>query len=544
MKILFAMASPEYLRFYDDTIQLLASRGHRVAVAVNADREKKPIRLEGLDLSDGRVVAVGLVPERGGVWGSIAYGLRGLVDFSRYLHPHFAAAPALRARMKRKVLPRAFHVLDAMRTLGATGTRVLLAGLAVLERAIPASREVEAFLRAHAPDVVLVSPLVDAGSDQVDLVKAAQALGIPVAACIASWDNLTNKGLLRVQPDRVIVWNEAQRREAVDYHATAADRVVLTGAQPFDRWFERRLSTTRDAFCMRAGLPPGRPYVLYTCSSSFIAMSPAELAFVRSWIGALRAHPATAGVPVLVRPHPYNRAAWETAHLSDLGDVAIWPDHAYNPIEEESRSGFFDSLYHSAAVVGINTSAMIEAAILGRPVLSIQTSESAAKQEGTLHFHHLLPENGGFLRVASTLDEHVHQLVDVLARPGAVRAETARFVASFIRPHGIDRPCTPLVADAVEAIGNGAMGRKRPTPWWAPFLWPVLLAGGAYGGMWWLATDPKALRSLRKKAGSRLHRSRRVLGRAARIGVDRMSRHGTRAARRWSRMFGIVAGRR
>ena len=513
MTILFAMASPEYLRFYDSTIQLLASRGHHVLLAVNTQRDKKPVRLDGVESADGRIVTVGLVPERTGMWGAIAYGLRGVMDFSRYLHPDFAAAPALRARMKRKVLPRAFHMLDGLRTLGVTGTRLLMAGLAALERAIPSSREIEAFLRGHRPDVVLVTPLVDAGSDQVDLVKASQALGIPVAACIASWDNLTNKGVLRVQPDRVIVWNEAQRREAVAYHGIPAEHVVVTGAQPFDRWFERRPGTTRDEFCRRAGLPTGRPYVLYTCSSSFIALSPAECGFVRSWIAALRAYAATSDVPVIVRPHPYNRAAWDTADLADLKNVAIWPQGPYNPVDEESRSGFFDSLYHSAAVVGINTSAMIEAAIVGRSVLAIQSGEFGAKQEGTLHFHYLLPENGGFVRVASTLEQHVAQLADVLERPEDARAETARFVASFVRPHGVDAPCTPLIADAIEALGRSARREPKPTPWWAPLVWPALFAGGAYGGVWWLATDPKAMKTLRKKG------------------------------KRWNRMFGTVVGR-
>ena len=32
---------------------------------------------------------------------------------------------------------------------------------------------------------------------------------------VLSWDNLTNKGLIRVQPDQVFVWNEAQKAEAV-----------------------------------------------------------------------------------------------------------------------------------------------------------------------------------------------------------------------------------------------------------------------------------------------------------------------------------------
>ena len=82
---------------------------------------------------------------------------------------------------------------------------------------------------------------------------------------------------------------------------------------------------------------------------------------------------------------------------------------------------------------------MVEAAILGKPVLSLLTEEFAATQKGTLHFHYLLPENGGFLRVASTLDEHVTQLVEALRHPDVSRAQTHAFVRSFLRPRGLRR---------------------------------------------------------------------------------------------------------
>jgi hypothetical protein len=120
-----------------------------------------------------------------------------------------------------------------------------------------------------------------------------------------------------------------------------------------------------------------------------------------------------------LRPHPFNADAWVNADFSDLGPVAIWPRQRYTPAEESARTSFFDSLFYSAAIVGINTSAMIEGAILSRPVLSLLTPEFAGTQEGTLHFHYLLPENGGFLRVAHSLDEHEAQLAEVFAESGA-----------------------------------------------------------------------------------------------------------------------------
>jgi len=164
-------------------------------------------------------------------------------------------------------------------------------------------------------------------------------------------------------------------------------------------------------------------------------------------------------VPVLVRPHPFNVDAWAHADFSDLGPVAIWPRERYTPAEESARNSFFDSLYHSAAIVGINTSAMVEGAILGKPVLSLLTPEFAGTQEGTLHFHYLLPENGGFLRVANTLEAHEAQLADALANPAAVRKQSERFVGGFLRPRGLATPCTPFLADAFESAAS-----RRPAP--------------------------------------------------------------------------------
>ena len=87
-----------------------------------------------------------------------------------------------------------------------------------LEDAIPPSTRLAGWLREQGYGVVLVSPLVDHGSDQADVVKAAQLAGIPTGALITSWDNLTTKGVMRVRPDRVFVWNETQRQEAAEMH--------------------------------------------------------------------------------------------------------------------------------------------------------------------------------------------------------------------------------------------------------------------------------------------------------------------------------------
>ena len=460
MRVLFVLYYPGYLRYYDSVIHELADRGHEVVVAFSKEG-KQDEGLEALPHPSGRVSKAPRVPRRQDTWRPLAMLLRPLTDYVRYLHPRYDEAEHLRRRHE-KFLPWGLGFLRWLPTFDPRIVRALHRLLDALERAIPSSTELEEFVAEKRPDVLVVSPLLADLGHQTDLVKSAQALGVPAVLGVGSWDHLTTKGLLKAHPERTIVWNEIQRAEAGEYHYVPAERVVVTGAQPFDRWFGRAPTRDRDAFCRRVGLPPERPFVLFLGSTASISAPRAELRFVREWIGALRSseQPEVSTVSVLVRPHPYNPGLWADADLSDLGSVAVWPRGGANPVDEENRTDYFDSMYHSVATVGINTSAMIESAIVGRPVLTVRAPEFTETQEGTVHFHYLLPEHGGFLRVASSIDEHVHQLGEVLGDPDAASAELSRFVSSFVRPQGLERPSTPLVADAIEEAARMAVDKN------------------------------------------------------------------------------------
>jgi hypothetical protein len=547
-RILFVLASPEYLRYFDTTMALLVERGHTVAVSVNWLREKKHARLDGL-IADPRIEILGQVPSRDDLWLHLARAVRGSFDFVRYLHPSLAGATALRERARRKSAPRILWRLDRKPSLAPAALERIYRICRTIEASIPVSGRVVRFLRAFRPDLVVVSPLVDSMSSQVDMVRAAQSLGIPAALAVASWDNLTNKGHVRVQPDLVTVWNDKQKAEAITLHDVAAERVEVTGAQLFDRWFERQPSQSRDAFCTMVGLPADRPIVLYTASSIFIARSELEVPFVRAWLTALRATaaPGIRDAAVLVRPHPFNGAAWEHTDLSDLGPVAIWPRGRYTPASETSRDGFFDSLFYSSAVVGINTSAMIEAAILRKPVLSLLTPQFGGTQEGTLHFRYLLPEHGGFLRVASTVEAHLVQLSEVIDHPETVQAELNRFVGSFIRPLGVDQPCTPRLADALERAAHPAAAARGsvairllrvvmlPVAALVALVSPKLDAEGRAGDSWSRRIGP-ALQLLRKRLIKKPLRS--TIGTLS--SWTRLSKRTRRATRR---VVGVLARR-
>jgi hypothetical protein len=445
MRVLFVMRHPGYVRNFAPVLDELASRGHDVHVGFETPSTRwlevdplEPLYERHATLSSGTTPAVSRTRRS-----LAARGLRISRDYLRYLDDMYRDAPRLRERAGRRV-PRAVKSFPGVGFRPVR--RTLAAALGSAERHVPRNRAVTRYLEEQRPDVVLVTPLLALGSPQVDYVREAKRPGVPTALAVASWDNLTNKGVLHELPDAVIVWNETQREEAVRLLDVPGERVVATGAQCYDHWFEQRPSSSRDEFCRRVGLAPEHPFVLYICSSPFVA--PDEVSFVRRWLAALRAAaPPVGEAGVLVRPHPQNAAQWAGV---ELDGAIVWPRAGDDPVDEAGRADYFDSMAHAAAVVGINTSGMIEAAVVGRPVLTVLAEEFAGSQRGTLHFEHIAGEQG-MVHVARDLDEHVVQLAEAIA--GRLDDERrVAFVRRFVRPHGLDAPATPRFADAVEAL--------------------------------------------------------------------------------------------
>lgn len=498
MTILFLARHYTYFRNFDAAIRELARRGHRVHLAV--DREDNREFVERL-AAESPGVTFGTTPAAPATRRArLAEGLRLSLDFLRYEDVRYADATKIRQRANERT-PRMAAWAQAR-----WGTDEAARRLGSVEAAIEPSQAVCSYVAGHAPDLVVVTPLIELGSPQLDYLRAARLLGIPTALAVWSWDHLTSKALIRVRPDRVLVWNQTQKREAVDLHGVPPEQVVVTGAQCFDQWFDRQPSRDREAFCQRAGLADTRPFALYVCSSLFKGSLP-EPSFVRQWIAALRRHPdpAVANLPLLVRPHPQRLAEWHGIDLpTEFPGVTVFGS---TPLDVEARADYFDSMYHAAAVVGLNTSALIESAIVDRPVYTVLLPEFRENQEGTLHFQYLLRVGEGFLHTSRSLEEHAGQLAKGVS--GTTTKTNTAFVQAFVRPAGLHVPSTPLFVEAVEGAAALEPARPEVVPVSAR-LRAVALArviDTAWGRRW--LGDPRQVREAADKAVVQAERANR-----------------------------------
>ncbi len=501
MKVLVVMLHAGFVRYYASVIRSLAAKGHLVHIAYEDAREKLgeqqdlrrltdqypqvtagplPHRFENVrqvllrsdpaaersgrfdrrpSTSDSETIDDhGKVLSPGGklpdafeqAWEGVATAVRLMQDYLRYFDPDFHQSPRLLARAQKRVPKPLRAVIAVPARTGRLARSAVGWLLRTLERVIPIPASVDTYLKHLSPDVLFVTPLVDFGSQQVDYIKAARRLGIPSIHGVASWDNLTSKGLARVHADRILVWNKRQKEEAQSLHGVNSEKIIVTGAQTFDDWFERKPSRTREEFCAMVGLPHDKKYLLYLGSSSFIA--PNELDFVERWLTAIRnsPDPTVSDCGILIRPHPANSRQFRAIDLEQWPAISVWPPVGFEPGDTDFKRDYFDSLFYSGVAIGINTSGLIEAAVVGRITCTVRDEDFVHAQVGAVHFRHLTQENEGCLVIGDDLETHKRQLSSILS--GETQNKTKPFVEAFVRPRGMKTAVTSFIVETVETI--------------------------------------------------------------------------------------------
>lgn len=462
-RVAFFLWNVWFFRNFSGVIGDLAKRGHEVTIVLQRSA-MEPSALRTLDQLTARwpTVKACVLPERSGAFGLLAKVLARAIDYLYFQRPVFAEAPILRIRMEHRThsAVRALAGPFAVSALREPALRALIA----LERALPRSAAIVNAIRELRPDVAVFSPLIDVGTDQFEHLRCTRRIGIPSVFAVHSWDNLSTKSLLREPTDEVAVWNFRQVEEALAFHDVPRERVTVTGAPTYDRCFAYRPAENRDAFLTRLGLGPGRPTLLYVGSATPTYCEKPEAEFTRRWIEAVRAaeDPRLASANIIMRPHPKRALDW--TNLQPGPGVVVFPRSGENPVDDDAFESYALSLFHADCVVGINTSAMIEAGIFGKPVLTVLDPAHAGSQTGTFHFRYLLEQDGqpGLLRAAASLPEHVAQLADALDRSPADAAAARAFVTTFVRPLGPDMPATAIFADFIERVGTEPVGARSP----------------------------------------------------------------------------------
>ncbi len=232
-----------------------------------------------------------------------------------------------------------------------------------------------ASLEATKPALLLSTHPVDSREDP--LMRDAADLGIPSVASVASWDNISSKGVILPVFKKVLVWNVLMRDEILNYYRGSfpPDSIEPIGVPRFDI-YRRPLPERfeREPFLRGLGLDPARRLIVF--ANSALSSIPHQPEVIEHLCNAIHSGELPNDVQLLIRCHPRDpleiyerfnkydrvRVAFQTVKDRDV--------HNWLP-EKDDLLILAATLKHSVLNINPGSTITLEAAACDIPIVSV-----------------------------------------------------------------------------------------------------------------------------------------------------------------------------
>ena len=390
-----------------------------------------------------------LIHDRDNWWKFVVFTSREIRSYRRYLLNE-SQSGFYRDRWRRNIPYGLGSLIEILPFSDALiSTRCFGAILEKVEDGVPADPRLVGFLMEFGADALVASPInMHPRSIELEFFKAAKFLKIPTIVPVLTWDSLTTKGLYHFEPEKLLVWNEAHKEEALEHHEIAEENIKIIGSTTFDRWFEgRKPSMERGDFFEKYRLHDDKPVILYLGSSNMTAEN--ELWLIKEIREALNnsRDEILQNAQLVVKPHPKNIDITESFRAPKICNLS---KESRLPSTEADFQSFYDILYYCDLVVGISTSGMIDAIIANRPVISMIVPRYELTQSKALHFRHLIENE--VIEEAHDSGELLHEIKAILGGADAKSGKRRDFVENAIRPRGFEKLAGEFAADEIENL--------------------------------------------------------------------------------------------
>jgi CDP-glycerol glycerophosphotransferase (TagB/SpsB family) len=112
----------------------------------------------------------------------------------------------------------------------------------------------------YQPDLVFCAHLFD--EPETHLVREAKRRGVKVVALVNSWDKVTARCIMRLLPEKAIVFNDIVKQEMMMHNEMRAENVFVAGIPQYDDYLSASV-TSRETFFARIKADPVKPLLVY-----------------------------------------------------------------------------------------------------------------------------------------------------------------------------------------------------------------------------------------------------------------------------------------
>ena len=374
-----------------------------------------------------------------------------------------SSSTAIRERRQNHDRPFGLRVRRKLRgmarsmMLAATGLERAMACESELFWSDTNARAIEQQLRRLKIDAVFcLTPFL---IDEEMTVRIAVLSGVPSAAAILSFDNLTTRPWMPITFDVYLLWN----RHNVDqlrrgYPQTAEREVRIVGSPQFDFYWKPEYLWDEQEWRTRLGIPPNRPVLLF--AGGYFTCAPHEPQFLGQLDDAIEANEIPGKPIILFRRHPVDPIErWENV-LRGAKHVVVdnpWQQGSEAPghtnIKTDDICKLASTLYHSSVHVNVASTMSIDGAIFDKYQVgpAYDDSQSRKYHRAALECYyqeHFLPiAYSGGIAITRSRKELISAVCAGFTNPAEMHEGRQRIVEEMCTFS--DGKCTQRVASAV-----------------------------------------------------------------------------------------------
>ncbi|MFZ4405377.1 MAG: CDP-glycerol glycerophosphotransferase family protein, partial [Pseudobdellovibrionaceae bacterium] len=230
---------------------------------------------------------------------------------------------------------------------------------------------------------------------------------------VRSWDNTTNKGLLRQIPDYLIVNNDNIGKEAINLHDASEKTIFVGGFPQFDMAF-RRLPQNRIDFFKSINLDPKKKLLIFCPAGQQISDTDWQICEILK-IGQQQGK-ITKNLQFLVRSHPLDPARLEKFSPNDSFSIECpgikFKDRdKVTELKKADQEHLMDSLFHCDILLNITSTISLDCLPFNKPqiLISFDGWEKLNFIKSIRHFqtdeHFATLVQSGAITVANNPDE-------------------------------------------------------------------------------------------------------------------------------------------
>ncbi|MFY9493271.1 MAG: CDP-glycerol glycerophosphotransferase family protein [Minisyncoccia bacterium] len=232
------------------------------------------------------------------------------------------------------------------------------------------------YFEKYQPDLVFLAHLF--GDDEISFLKEAKRRKIKSIGLITSWDKITGRCMIRLLPDKLVVYNDVVKKEAVRFVDIDSKDIEVVGIPQYDFYFKNK-PEERNMFYRGLGIAGDKKIVVFAPSGR--ERGDADRSLIRMIYHILNSELKRFNVQLVVRFPPNDKVDLDP-DLLDMGIIYQRPGYKFSgergvdwDLDFSDLQGLVNILSYSDMMISLTSSIAIDAALFDKPVINIKFSD-------------------------------------------------------------------------------------------------------------------------------------------------------------------------